>query len=104
MAQVFGAKMHTLPGLDLKQHLDEIAALSQALDLVIGPATATTNVAAAVGAQTWFLTTPDGWPRLGTQAFPWYPHARGFSGEQSYDWPSVLAQIASALRTEFAAQ
>lgn len=96
-----GADVRTLRGVDLKTDLDEIAALSCALDLVIGPATATTNIAAAVGAPTWFATTPDAWPRLGTQAFPWYPQARAFSGEQGYDWPQVMAAIGAALRAEF---
>jgi len=98
-----GADIRTLPGLDLKDELDEIAALSRALDLVVGPATAATNIAAAVGAPTWFATTPDAWPRLGTAAFPWYPQARAFSGRQAYDWPDVMAQIGAALRTEFQA-
>lgn len=96
-----GADVRTLPDLDLKDDLDEIAALSSALDLVLGPATAATNIAAAVGAPTWFATTPDAWPRLGTDAFPWYPQARAFSGEQAYDWPGVMAAIGAALRAEF---
>lgn len=101
IGKTMGADIRALPGLDLKDDLDEIAALSCALDLVIGPATATTNIAAAVGAPTWFATTPDAWPRLGTAAFPWYPQARAFSGEQGYDWPGVMAQMGAALRTEF---
>jgi len=104
IAKAFGADIRTLPGIDLKLDLDEIAALSQALDLVVGPATATTNVAAAVGAPTWFITTPDAWPRLGTEAFPWYPQARAFAGERSYDWPKVMADVGAALRDQFAGQ
>jgi len=101
IARTFGADIRALPGIDLRVDLDELAALSQALDLVVGPATATTNVAAAVGAPTWFLTTPDAWPRLGTDAFPWYPQARAFAGEQSYDWAKVLADAGAALRGRF---
>ncbi|MGA0604516.1 tetratricopeptide repeat protein [Phenylobacterium sp. VNQ135] len=101
IAQATGAAIRTLPSLDLRDDLDEIAALSLALDLVIGPATATTNIAAAVGAPTWFATTPDAWPRLGTAAFPWYPQARAFSGETGYDWAGVMAAIAEALAAEF---
>jgi tetratricopeptide (TPR) repeat protein len=97
-----GADLHTLPGLDLKNDLDELAALSCALDVVIGPATAATNIAAAAGAQTWFATTPDAWPRLGAAAFPWYPQARAFSGADAYDWPGVMSAIAAELRARFA--
>lgn len=103
IAQATGAEVRTLPGLDLRTDLDELAALARALDLTLGPATATTNVAAAVGAPTWFATTPDAWPRLGTAAFPWYPQARAFSGAQAYDWPGVMAAMGQALRTEFPA-
>lgn len=101
IARDFGADIRTLPGLDLRTDLDGIAALSQALDLVVGPATATTNIAAAVGAPTWLMTTPDAWPRLGTDAFPWYPQAQAFTGEQSYDWPKVSAEVGAALRARF---
>lgn len=103
IVQATGAEVRTLPDIDLRADLDELAALSCALDVVVGPATATTNIAAAVGARTWFATTPDAWPRLGTAAFPWYPQARAFSGEQAYDWPAVMAALAEALRAEFPA-
>lgn len=101
IAKAFGADIRALPGIDLRLDLDDLAALSQALDLVIGPATATTNLAAAVGAPTWFITGPDAWPRLGTEAFPWYPQVRAFAGERSYDWPKVMADIGAALRERF---
>ncbi len=103
IAHATGAELKTLPDIDLRTDLDDLAALSCALDLVIGPATATTNIAAAVGAPTWFATTPDAWPRLGTAAFPWYPQARAFSGQQAYDWASVMAAVGAALRAEFPA-
>lgn len=104
ITQAFGADIRTLPGIDLRQDLDELAALSQALDLVIGPATAATNLAAAVGAPTWFITTPDAWTSLGETALPWYPQARAFAGEQSYDWPKVMADMGAALRDRFTVQ
>lgn len=101
VAETLHGDIHTLPGLDLRTDLDELAALSQALDLVIGPATATTNIAAAVGAPTWLITTPDAWPRLGADGYPWYPQARVFAGEKSYDWAAVMADVGAALRAEF---
>jgi tetratricopeptide (TPR) repeat protein len=103
IAEASGAQVRTLPGLDLRLDLDELAALSHALDLVVGPATATTNIAAAVGAPTWFVSTPDAWTRLGAAgASPWYPQARVFSGAQSFDWPKVMADVGEALRAELA--
>lgn len=102
IAEASGVEVRTLPGLDLRLDLDELAALSHALDLVVGPATATTNIAAAAGAPTWFVSTPDAWTRLGAEASPWYPQARVFAGEQSYDWPKVMADVGDALRAQFA--
>ena len=85
------------PGIDLKQDLDDVAALSSALDLVIGPANATTNIAAACGAPVWLISTPGAWPRLGTDRYPWYPQARVFLPEAFGEWSGVMAQIAAAL-------
>lgn len=101
IAERLNGDIRTLPGLDLRMDLDELAALSLALDLVIGPATATTNIAAAVGAPTWLVTTPDAWPRLGADGYPWYPQARTFAGEQSYDWANVMEGVGAALRAAF---
>ena len=39
----FGVDLWTPPGIDLKNDLDDLAALTSALDLVIGPANATTQ-------------------------------------------------------------
>ena len=85
------------PGLDLKDDLDGVAALSCALDLVIGPANATTNIAAACGAETWIISTPGAWPKLGTGRYPWYPSARVFSAPAYNDWAPVMAEVAAAL-------
>ena len=54
------------PPINLKDDLEDVAALSAALDLVIGPGIAGTNIAAAVGANTWMIQAPDDWHLLGT--------------------------------------
>ena len=99
----FGVEIRQPPGIDLKLELDDLAALCRALDLTVGPATATTNIAGAVGAPTWFISTPDAWPRLGTDHYPWYRQARAFSATITYDWPTVMRGVADALRAEFPA-
>ena len=99
----FGVDIVQPPEIDLKQDLDDLAALCCALDLTIGPATATTNIAAAAGAPTWFISTPDAWPRLGTDAYPWYPQARVFAPACAYDWGEVMGEVAVALRETFPA-
>jgi tetratricopeptide (TPR) repeat protein len=105
----FGVKIWRPAGIDLRQDLDDLAALSCALDLVIGAPNATTSLAAACGAPTWFVTAPGGWIQLGTDRHPWYPTARLFvaprfgspKGALSEDdgWTPTLADVARALRS-----
>ncbi|EIC22297.1 tetratricopeptide repeat protein [Thiorhodovibrio frisius] len=57
--------------LDLKDDLDDCAALYQALDLIIGPNTAVTSLAGATGANVWMLG--GGWIRHAQPNPPWYP-------------------------------
>lgn len=89
------------PAIDLKQDLDDVAALSCALDLIIGPANATSNIAAACGAPLWLISTPGAWPRLGTDRYPWYPQARVFLPPTFNQWPQVMAEVSQALAETF---
>ncbi|CAN5156506.1 glycosyltransferase FlmG [soil metagenome] len=93
----FGVEIWSPPGLDLRADLDGVCALSGALDLVIGPANAATNLSAACGAPTWLVSTPGAWPRLGTDRYPWYPSVRVFTPSNYNDWAPVMQDVASAL-------
>ncbi len=90
------------PPFDLKTNLDEVAALACALDLCIGPSNATTNIVGACGAPLWLIVPPGAWPRLGTDAYPWYPHARVFTPPAMTQWGEAMAQVAAALRRRVA--
>ena len=96
--EAFGIDVWTPPDIDLKQDLDDLAALCTALDLVIGPANATTNIAAAAGAATWLISTPGAWPRLGADRYPWYPQMRVFTPHAYNDWAPVMDEVAAALK------
>lgn len=96
-----GVEIWQPPGIDLKMELDEVAALCSALDLVIGPANATSNIAAACGTPLWLISTPAAWPRLGTDRYPWYPQARVFLPPAFNQWPQVMAEVAAALGEAF---
>jgi tetratricopeptide (TPR) repeat protein len=93
----FGVQLWRPPGLDLKDDLDEVAALACALDLVLGPANATSNIAAACGADVWLISTPGAWPKLGTDRYPWYPTMRVFTPPGSRRWDAVMDEIAGEL-------
>ncbi|MDB5421158.1 MAG: flagellar protein FlbA [Brevundimonas sp.] len=95
--EALGVEIWQPPGIDLKDDLDDVAALCCALDLSIGPANATTNLGAACGAPVWLISTPGAWPRLGTDRYPWYPQVRVFTPPAFNDWAPVMEAAAAAL-------
>lgn len=102
-ARELGVQLWRPPGIDLKDDLDDLAALTLALDLVIGPANATTNIAGACGAPVWLISTPGAWPKLGTERYPWYPAVRVFNPPAFNDWAPVMEQVARELAAAFPA-
>lgn len=72
----WGRKVLRWRGLDLRDDLEEAAALCVALDLVVAVPTAACELAAAVGAPVWRLTPPGDWTLLGTTARPWFSSQR----------------------------
>jgi tetratricopeptide (TPR) repeat protein len=96
--KTLGVKIWSPPGIDLKQDLDDVAALCWAMDLVVGFSNATLNIAAACGAPTWLITTPGSWPRLGADRYLWYPQMRTFATEAYRAWDPVMAEVADALQ------
>jgi tetratricopeptide (TPR) repeat protein len=95
-AEAAGAKIWT-PPMNLKDDLDDLAALSNALDLVIGPGIAGTNMAAASGARTWLIHAPDDWHLLATDRYPFYPRVRTFATGGFDGWPRAIAAVRAAL-------
>jgi tetratricopeptide (TPR) repeat protein len=83
------------PGIDLKNDLDDVAALCAALDLTIGFSNASFNLAGAVGAPAWLVAVDRAWTMLGTDRYPWYPQARVFMASDG--WPMALEAVAEAL-------
>ena len=96
-----GIDIVTPPGIDLKQDLDDIAALTSALDAIIGPANATSNIAAATGTPIWMLAPPHAFLMLGCDRYPWYPATRCFVAPRFGEWAPALAEMKRAL-TELA--
>ena len=93
-----GVEIWSPPGIDLKQDLDDVAALCSAMDLVVGFANATLNIAAACGTPNFLISTPGAWPRLGQEtAYPWYPKTRVFLPSGFGQWAPVMAEVADAL-------
>ncbi|CAN5150891.1 glycosyltransferase FlmG [soil metagenome] len=98
-AEAAGASIWT-PPMNLKDDLDDLAALSNALDLVIGPGIAGTNMAAASGARTWLIHAPDDWHLLATDRYPFYPRVRTFATGGFDGWPRAIEAVRTALAEE----
>lgn len=96
-----GVNIWTPPGIDLKTDLDDVAALTCALDLTISFANATSNIAAACGNPVWMMSAPGAWTRLGTDAMPWYPTVKGFVCSQPGDWAATMDAVAGHLASHF---
>jgi tetratricopeptide (TPR) repeat protein len=100
-AEAAGARIWT-PPFDLKNDLDDLIALSSALDLVIGPGIAGTNMAAATGARTWMIHAPDDWHLMSTDRYPFYPRVRMFATGGFDGWPRAIEAVRAALAEEVA--
>jgi tetratricopeptide (TPR) repeat protein len=95
----FGADIWTPPGIDLKQDLDDVAALCCAMDLVVGFSNASFNLGAACGAPSWLISTPGAWPRLGCdRQYPWYSQVRVYAPKDLSSWDVVMGEVASDLK------
>lgn len=99
-ARARGIDIWTPPGIDLKMDLDDLAALCAALDVVMGPSTATTNLAGAVGARVLLSASPGWWTGFGSDQAPCYPSARVFHARQFGEWEPVMRRMADALSEE----
>ena len=100
-AEADGVRLWTSPGIDLKNDLDDLAALTVALDLVAGPANATTNIAAGCGAEVSLVSMPGAWPQLGTAGWPWYPQLRVFVADGCGQWDSAISGLAADIAGRF---
>ena len=92
-----GNPIHSFDDVDLMNELDEAAALSKALDLVIAPGTSVTDIAGAIGAPVWTFILEGHFDTFGTGRLPWYPSARLFTRPFGEDLGGVLPEIRDAL-------
>jgi tetratricopeptide (TPR) repeat protein len=95
--QLFGVSIHRPPGLNLKDDLDEAAALTRALDLAIAPKTSVFAMAGAVGTPTWLLNLDCDWTMLGTDHMPWFPSVEVFAKSWDEPWEPLLGRVAERL-------
>jgi tetratricopeptide (TPR) repeat protein len=98
----FGVTIHTWPDIDLKQDLDEVAALTAALDLVVSVGTAVACMAGALGVSVWQLTLTscgDCWT-MGRNYCPWLPSMRLYERAWDQSWEEAIERLARDLVVE----
>ena len=97
--QQFGTRVHAFDDIDLRNNLDEAAALTSTLDLVIAPNTSVFAMAGALGKPVWLLNPENDWGTLGTDHIPWFPDTRLFvKSNAQNNWDTVIGDIAEALK------
>jgi Tfp pilus assembly protein PilF len=97
----FGVKIEHLEGLDLREDIDGVAALTAACDLVITVSNTAAHIAGALGVPVWILV-PAGigkfwyWGHEGPST-PWYPCATLIRQKSQWDWTPELSDVAARL-------
>jgi len=96
----FGIAITAFPELDLRNEIDESAALTACMDLVISASTAVCEMAGALGVASYRID-PYGalWDTLGcSDRIPWHPSTRLFAQPSPGDWDTPLALMGEALK------
>lgn len=92
----FGATVLECSGLDLRNDLDEQAAMIRALDAVVSAPTVVAELAGALGVPV--LREGLGWTSLGTDHMPWHPTMQLFARPNAVaPWEPVMKDLAGAL-------
>jgi tetratricopeptide (TPR) repeat protein len=94
----FNAEILPIEGLDVREDLEGVAAAGVALDLVIAPMNASSNLAAACGGKVWFWHHYGAWAMLGTPDTPFYAGSRTYCARKSGDWSEIFVPIGAELR------
>lgn len=98
---LFGTEIHIDDEVDLFDDIDDITALSQALDVVVSTSNTTAHLAAAAGA-TVKLVVPAGtallwyWGHSGDRC-DWYPGVEIFRPGKIGDWAPTIKRVADAI-------
>jgi hypothetical protein len=92
----YGVHVHRWEDVDYTDDIDEVAALTAELDLVIGPGSFPTVLAGALGVPAFVFRATSTWMH-GAAADPWFPSIRGFVRAWRDDWGDVMASIAGAV-------
>ncbi|MDN5250652.1 tetratricopeptide repeat protein [Betaproteobacteria bacterium LSUCC0117] len=88
----YGIKIIRWEDIDLKDNLEQVAALISTLDIVVSAGTAVAEMAMAVGQQL-IVFGPFGWRFLGQSEFPWGENVLYFTPTDGDELKSVIPRI-----------
>lgn len=94
----FGVQIQQEPGLNLKDDLDDAAALTKALDGVVSIGAQPAMSAFGVDQQVFWLFPFPPWWNFGERTYaPMHKKSRFFMGDEPMDWAGAAAKAAKAL-------
>ena len=93
----FGIEIYRPEGIDLRNDLDDLAALIGELDIVIGPMTSVLSMAGAVGTRCIGMNLGLDWTSLGSDHQPWTPSMTVVYKGSNRQWPSAVEDVAAMI-------
>jgi hypothetical protein len=92
-----GVALHTFPEIDQFDDIDEVAALTRSLDLVVSAPVSVPMIAGAVGTPAWAFEPRFEWSMFGSQRIPIMPYMRPFIRGYRESWESTVNRLIAAL-------
>lgn len=92
-----GVKIHNFKDIDLKDQLDDVAALMSVLDVVIAPDNTVGAIAGALNIPVLQFVPSKYWSCHGKDYHPWYPSAHLFFRPWDQDWAATMRAVATEL-------
>lgn len=103
--KAYGVTLHHWDDCDLRNDLETVAALSKAVDLVIGPASAPSMFSFAVGTPTWWVMPIRPWWSFGaTERTRFFSKGRMFLGTVDNPWAELMPRVVEALAEHLGAR
>ena len=93
-----GVQINQFAELDLKNDLDEVAALMVNLDLIVSCRCWLVHLAGALGVPVISFSLPPNAHMFGLGYNPWAPNTKIIYGDAEENWHRVLAKIAQCIR------
>jgi hypothetical protein len=94
----FFVDIHAFSEVDLYNDLDEAAALTSALDLVISAPTTAAILSAALGVMTWEIMRGLEWQYFGTDKNCFYSNLQVFHKKIGDEWDATINDVAVQLK------